>query len=637
MGGEDDAPRGEAPAATGDAPPAATGDAPTGEAPAAGGIARRVRALPRPAQAGAAVALLAAVALAVVLLTRGAGPLPDVTPPPASLADAVPYDGRSPLQPRGPEQRVLVQLRRPALGALPDARAMGAEDKRTYVDSLKREATTLRSGLAARGVVLRDVVGFYRVWNGFAATVSTRDLARLNSPGVRVRTVRRAYPASGEPVPVPDKPELERAGLDAQPPVAVLDTGVDSAALAGHADPGYDAVDRDRDPAPGRDPGGGGAARDERHGARGRRGRRSGSACCRSGSPRCARSAARSRPRRRPTGSSPGSSTRSTRTATPTRPTTCRSRWSASTRRTRGSRTRPRRRPSRAPAGSGRSSSRRPATRARRRRGAGRSARPRRRGTRSPSARWPAASRRRGFRSRGSRTPPCSPATPPRDGTTAGPVEETDPAKLDRALRGRIVIVRAGANPAAQAAAAAAVGARAVVLADPRERPLPALPAGRAAAPVIGVTGEAADDVLALEPGSEVRFGEVERAPRPDAPVARVSHHVPGPDGRRTAQAGPRLARQRAHRRPRRRARSSRAGPRSPPRASPPSPAELALQRPELSPDELRANLIAQAVPADLPRRSRRRRRTRAPSVRADHREPADRGLRRARPGRRAS
>ena len=89
---------------------------------------------------------------------------------------------------------------------------MGAEEQRRYIDSLKREASTLRSALEARGVVLRDVVAFYRVWNGFAATVSTRDLARLNSPGVRVRTVRRAYPASGEPVPVPGKPELERAG-----------------------------------------------------------------------------------------------------------------------------------------------------------------------------------------------------------------------------------------------------------------------------------------------------------------------------------------------------------------------------------------------------------------------------------------
>ena len=138
-----------------------------------------------------------------------------------------------------------------------DARAIGAEEQRRYLASLKKEAATLRSALEARGVVLRDVVGYYRVWNGFSATVSTRDLARLNSPGVRVRTVRRAYPASGEPVPVAGKPELERAGLSGQPPVAVLDTGIDSEALEGHADPGYDAVDRDRDPAPGRDPGGG--------------------------------------------------------------------------------------------------------------------------------------------------------------------------------------------------------------------------------------------------------------------------------------------------------------------------------------------------------------------------------------------
>ncbi len=75
---------------------------------------------------------------------------------------------------------------------------MGAEEQRRYLRSLKKEAATLRSALEARGVVLRDVVGYYRVWNGFSATVRTRDLARLNSPGVRVRTVRRAYPASGD-------------------------------------------------------------------------------------------------------------------------------------------------------------------------------------------------------------------------------------------------------------------------------------------------------------------------------------------------------------------------------------------------------------------------------------------------------
>ena len=86
------------------------------------------------------------------------------------------------------------------------------------------------------------------------------------------------------------------------------------------------------------------------------------------------------------------------------------------------------------------------------------------------------------------------------------------------------MIVRAGANPAAQAAAAAAVGARAVLLADPRERALPAMAAGRAAAPVVGVTGEAATKLLKLAPGSDVSFGDTERGPRSDAPTPpRVS------------------------------------------------------------------------------------------------------------------
>ena len=51
---------------------------------------------------------------------------------------------------------------------------MGAEEQREHINSLKREAITPRSALAARGVVLRDVVAFYRVWNGFAATVQTQ-------------------------------------------------------------------------------------------------------------------------------------------------------------------------------------------------------------------------------------------------------------------------------------------------------------------------------------------------------------------------------------------------------------------------------------------------------------------------------
>ncbi len=100
-------------------------------------------------------------------------------------------------------------------------------------------------------MIFRDVVSYYRVWNGFAATVKTSDIPQLSYPGSQVRSVRRAFPASSEPVTVPGASPIKPAGLNRTPPVAVLDTGVDSAQLKDHADPGYDAVDRDRDPKPG--------------------------------------------------------------------------------------------------------------------------------------------------------------------------------------------------------------------------------------------------------------------------------------------------------------------------------------------------------------------------------------------------
>lgn len=294
------------------------------DAPPAAAAPRRRRFSP-PVLVGAGSAVVATVVLAVILLSGGAGPIPGVDPPSTSLADPMPYDGRSPLPVRSSEQRVLVQFDRPALGDLPDARAMGAEQQRRYIASLKRETITTRSALAANGVVLRDVVAFYRVWNGFAATVATKDLPRLNSRGIRVRTVRRAYPASGEAVPLTEKPTLKDAGLNGQPPVAVLDTGIDSGALGGHADPGYDAVDRDRDPRPGADPSG--ADRRETSGtALASIVAAAGSGCSRSGSPRCGPRVAPWRRRRRPTGSSRGSSTRSIRTPTETPPIMCRSR-----------------------------------------------------------------------------------------------------------------------------------------------------------------------------------------------------------------------------------------------------------------------------------------------------------------------
>ena len=499
---------------------------------------------------------------------------------------------------------MLVQLRRPALGALPDARSMSAEEQRTYLDSLKREATTLRSALQARGVALRDVVAYYRVWNGFSATVSTRDLARLNSPGVRVRTVRRAYPASSEPVPVPGRPTLERAGLGGQPPVAVLDTGIDSDALRGHADPGYDAVDRDRDPAPGRDPGGSG--------------RRETSGTALAGV--VASTGERVLPIRiaslRAAGGTVEASTTTdqllaglehavdpngdddTSDHVPVALVGVNAPYA-------GFSNSPEAQAVEGAAGLGTLVVAPAGNEGAAAPGSGTIGSP-------ASAREALAV---GSLSGAEPSPRVAiegigegavlAGDPPPSGTTAGPVDDTDPAvlgKVQTRIRGKVVIVRAGDNPAAQAAAAAAVGASAVVLADPRERPLPALSAGRAAAPVIGVTGETAEDVLELKPGTEISFGETERAPRSDAPAAvRVSPFtsqgpsaggLPKPDlaapgsavtigpGSGVAVAGgSAIAAAQV---------AATAG-------------RLARTRPELSPAQLRQAMIAASDPANLP------------------------------------
>ena len=148
--------------------------------------------------------------------------------------------------------------------------------------------------------------------------------------------------------------------------------------------------------------------------------------------------------------------------------------------------------------------------------------------------------------------------------TTAGPVDATDPSKLladgSRSLRGRLAIVRAGDEPVTRAAAAAAAGARAVLLAEPRDRPLPAIPAGRIAAPVLGVTGPAAEAVLGEDPGRDRRGrrrGGRQPAGRPAVGGVRdrdgdVAVLEPRPVRRGRRQAGRRRARRRADRDPRR-------------------------------------------------------------------------------------
>ena len=117
--------------------------------------------------------------------------------------------------------------------------------------------------------------------------------------------------------------------------------------------------------------------------------------------------------------------------------------------------------------------------------------------------------------------PRCSRASRrPAGMTTAGPVEATDPARAARgrcadSLRGRLVVVRAGDEPVARAAAAAAAGARAVLLAEPRAAGR--CPRSRRAAsprPVLGVTGAAAAAVLE-EPRGRGGRGRRRRAGQP--------------------------------------------------------------------------------------------------------------------------
>jgi len=582
---------------------------PGGPAAAGGEPPRRpgsLRRLPVPARAGLALAVAAAAAvLAVVLFSGGAGPIPGVQPPPTSLADPVPYDGRSPLLVPETEQRVLVELLRPALGEQENARALGAEDQRTRIASLKREQITLRSGLAARGIVFRDVVSFYRVWNGFAATVKTSDIARITYPGSRVRTVRRAYSATSEPVPVPGDNPIERAGLNAQPPIAVLDTGIDSGALAEHADPGYDAVDRDRDPRPGSD-----RTRSET----------SGTALA---------------------GVLAGLGER----VLPVRIASFRAAGGAVEAEATTGELIAGLEHAVDPNGDGDTSDHVPVALV---------------GVNAPYAGFSnspeaqavegagglgtlvvAPAGNEGAAAPGSGTigsPAAAPdalavgaltgpepaprvsldvdgkqvasaavlaGDPPPGGVTAGPVTDTDPARLGRLqtrIRDKVVIVKAGPNPAAQAAAAAAVGARAVVIADPREQPLPAMAAGRVAAPVVGVTGHAAGDVLDAEPGTEVDFGDTERGPRSDAAATvRASPNtaqgpsaggLPKPDlaapgtaltvgarGQSVVAGGSAIAAARVAA----------------------VAARFARSRPELTPAQLRAALIAASDPASLP------------------------------------
>ena len=470
------------------------------DGPADSGAARQPAL---PAGMGLALAVLALLAVVAVLAERDGSALGGGEEPvPPSAAALSVYDGRSPSEPGNGSLRVLVELPRPPLADRDDLDALSAADQRAYVRSLEREGESLRSALDARGVELRDAVPFGRTWDGFAATVDTSDLASLSSLGVRALPVRRFYPATSEPVPVPRAPRAP-AQPTAEPPIAILDTGGEG--------PGYDALDRDDDPSPGTD------VRSSRRETSGTALAEIVAAAGEAVLP--IRVAGYGANRQEIHGTTDTLLTGLERAVDPDGDGAVDDAARVALVGVNA--------PYAAFAGSAEAEAVR---------GAGKlgtlvvapggnegPARPPNGVVGSPGAARAALAA--GATEAGAGVPRVEVtvgerklagavvlAGEPKDGgELAGPVTSTDPAELLRGskLSGRVALVRAGENPTAQAAAAASAGARAVLLADPRDRPLPMLPAGRAAAPVVGLTGDAAKAALEAKAGAKVAFGRV--------------------------------------------------------------------------------------------------------------------------------
>jgi len=497
-----------------------------------------VRAAPRRRLAVIAAAGVAVVAVIVLVLAlRGPG-----DPPPRTLADAVPYDGRSPREPSGRGTRVIVALPRPSLG---EAAIADPGAQREYVASLEDESAALRSALGARGVRLNDVVTYARTFNGFAATVRTDDLADLPSLGVTAQPVRRFYPATAEPARVPGmRPPTAAAPLGGAS-IAVLDTGVDAThpLLANRLDAGYDAVDRDDDPT---------AAGDPRGGRREASGTALAAILVAAGERVLPIRVAGLQPATQGAGLEDVAITDqllagmeravdpdgdgATDDHVPIAVVGVNSPYA-------GFDDSPEARAVSsaarlgtlviAPAG-----------------GEGAALGPG--GTIGSPAAAPDALavgalaapgavahidlEVGGVDARGAALLAGFP--PPGRLTTAGPVEATDPSELlgdaAESLRGKVAVVPAGDEPVARAAAAAAAGARVVLLAEERERPLPSIPAGRVVAPVVGVTGAAARAVIDEPPGATVVVGDVQPG---SAPAATLPAPAPGAEAERADAA----------------------------------------------------------------------------------------------------
>ena len=503
-----------------------------------------MKALELPAGTGLALAVLVALIVVVVIGERDGGGGGGGEPVAPSLVALSPLDGRSPREPAGGELRVLVELPRPALADRDDLDALSPGRParlRAARSSARAPRCARRWGRAGWSCATRSR-------SGAPGTASRRRSTPRTSPRSRASACARSpcaasIPPTSEPVPVAGEPPRARAAPSDQAPIAVLDTGADAGRRLRRARPR-------RRPGAGERPARARAARDDRHRAGRDRDGGGRARCC-----PCASRATAGRSRRstgRPTRCCSASSGRSTPTATAPPTTPCASRWSASTRPTPASATRPRPRRRAARRSSARSSSRPRATRARRGRRTASSARRARRGPR-----WRSGATEAGagaarvdvtIGERKLQRAAVLGGEPPKGAPLAGPVDATDAEKLLASgprLTGHVALVHAGANPVAQATAAAAAGARAVLLAEPRKRVLPLMPAGRVAAPVIGADRRRREGRARREArrGGEVRPREPRSAHagsgrRRPAPVLLAR-----PGLQRHPQAGPRRSR----------------------------------------------------------------------------------------------
>lgn len=123
----------------------------------------------------------------------------------ADVGGPFPLELRSPQVVAGTSARVLVALRRPSLADLNAKTPQSPVRQRAYVRSLHHEARALMSALNAKGVRFGDPILFARVWNGFAATIATKDLPAVQTLGLRVEPVSRFYPAQ---IPAKDAPAV---------------------------------------------------------------------------------------------------------------------------------------------------------------------------------------------------------------------------------------------------------------------------------------------------------------------------------------------------------------------------------------------------------------------------------------------